>query len=171
MRAATSGRRMIVSGPGRGEGLRSSAKTRARASTVLRSAFRRVTDQLDIATPGDVLPGARSADIHGAFPVIGRGPELLVGKHGTHAQLERQGEYTHSPQRRVAGPVRVAPVIRDLDRHLVIGQWAGTTGSLDPGSGAVLITRVVPVAQRVKHQRRAVVQLQGEPIPTHLPRA
>src|ERR1700730_1362999 len=144
---------------------------RVHASAAHASAFRRVTDQLDVAASGDAPPGARSADIHRAFPVIGRGPKLLIGQYGTHAHLERQGGYTQAPQRPVAGPARVAPVTRDLDRHLVIGQWAGATGSLDPGSGTVLITSVVTVAQRVKHQRRAVVQLQGEPVPTHLPRA
>src|SRR5438874_6625466 len=134
-------------------------------------AFRRVADQLDIAAPGDAPPGARSADIHRAFPVIGRGPELLIGKHGTHAHLERERGHAQAPERRVAGPLRIAPVICDLDAHLLIGQWAGATGSLDPGSGTVRITGVVPIAQRVVHQRRAIVQLQREPVPTRLLRA
>src|SRR5438874_5913929 len=53
-------------------------------------AFRRVADQLDIAAPGDAPPGARSADIHRAFPVIGRGPELLIGKRSEEHTSELQ---------------------------------------------------------------------------------
>src|SRR4030088_827148 len=126
---------------------------RVHARAAHASAFRRVTDQLDIAAPGDVAPGARSADIHRAFPVIGRGQKLLIGKHGTHAYLEPERGHAYAPARRVAGPLRVAPVICDVDPHLFIGQWAGASGSLDPGSSTVLITAVVPVAQRVEHER------------------
>src|SRR5437588_2248938 len=124
----TDGRRMLGSGAMQARALlgerRSSAKKRLRASGARRRAFRCVTDQLDIAAAGDTRSAPRSADVHGALPVGGSAPELLVGEHRVHADLERERRHTDAPARGVAGPASVAPVIEDVDRHLLAGQRA-----------------------------------------------
>lgn len=49
-----------------------------------------VTDQLDVAAAGEELPAPRAARAHGAFPVAGRGGELLIGEQRVHLEIEPQ---------------------------------------------------------------------------------
>src|SRR6516165_9334085 len=69
------------------------------------------------------------------------------------------------PAGRVAIARPVAPLAVDGDAHVRVGQYAHVAVGCHPGTGAVCLVPSVPVAQGVKHQCRAVSELQSKPVP------
>src|SRR5581483_2756497 len=90
---------------------------------------------------------------------------------GSNLDIDAHHGYSHTPPRGIAPTPRADPVVEYLYLDVLARNRSHLAGRAHPGSSAVRVPRTIAIAQRIKHQRAAVMQLECEPVPALLVRA